>query len=371
MTVWIIDVSVFQYLKFLAYLYPYSHAALLLTNQDVQMLQVLLGAASIVIIIAGLKISSGIFAPFFFALTLTFLFAPILQWLKKKKLPSWLAILIMILILLTFFGILIAILYSSSLQLIDKLPMYEQQLEKQIVSLQKSLQSLATQWNIPAQTGIPKDWLDGSMIIRTAFSLLSNLIASSAYIIFFLFMLILMLIASDTVIEKFKKRFDQTSHFASQLSVWSTTIQQQYKLQTLSNLLVGTALTLIFFLLKIDFALLWGLLAFLLAYIPNLGLVIASIPPVILAFIQYGPETALLIAGAIFLLNVLMDNIITPRIMGKGLDLPMIVVFLSILFWTYVFGLLGVFLALPITIAIRSLLHTGKKTRFFADLLSN
>jgi predicted PurR-regulated permease PerM len=123
--------------------------------------------------------------------------------------------------------------------------------------------------------------------------------------------------------------------------------------------------------LGIDLAPLWGVLVFFLAYIPNIGIGLASIPPVFLAFILHGWQTALLTIALIILLNFIMDNIFTPKFMGITLKLPTIIVFLSFMFWTWIFGPLGAFISLPLTLAIRGLLASSPQTAFIAQILTS
>lgn len=333
--------------------------------------QYLLGAASVVIIIAGLKASSGIIGPILFAFTITLLIVPILQWLKKKGLPSWLAISVLSGALLLFFWLLALLVYNSAALLIEKLPIYQTQIERQIEPLQESSEALSRQWGVETNVLIPREVQSGSAVARTILSFLQGLLESSTNVGFFLFTVLLMLIASDNVIKKSKKYFRDHENFAHEFKEWSGNIQEQYKIQSISNFISASIVTILFLIMRIDFALLWGVLTFLMAYIPNIGIIISSIPPVILAFIQYGPWGALIVIGVIVSLNIIMDSIVTPRFMGKGLEIPASIVFLSFIFWSYVFGLLGAFLALPITLAIRSALLRNKKTKYVGDLLSN
>jgi AI-2 transport protein TqsA len=334
-------------------------------------LKYLIAGASIVIIIAGLKVSSGIVGPVLFAFTLTLLIVPILQWLIKKGLPSWLAITLLSSILFLFIWLIALLVYNSAQLMIDKLPIYQTQLERQLAPLQATADSLSSQWGVQTDVLIPREVQNGSAIARTILSFLTALVESSTNIGFFLFTLLLMLIASDNVIKKSKRYFAKHKEFAEQFKDWIGDIQAQYKIQTISNLISAILVTVLFMTMRIDFALLWGLLAFLFAYIPNIGIILASIPPVVLAFIQYGPWGAVIAIGLIIALNVIMDNIVTPRFMGKGLEIPASVIFLSFIFWSYVFGILGAFLALPITLAIRSLLKRSHRTKYIAELLSN
>jgi len=115
---------------------------------------------------------------------------------------------------------------------------------------------------------------------------------------------------------------------------------------------------------------LWGFLAFILGFIPNVGLIIACLPAVVIAFILYGWGTALVILVIGIILNATMDNAVTPRIYGKGLNLPVLLVFTSFLFWSWVFGFVGALLAIPATLLVKALLQGRQETRFLVVLLS-
>ena len=114
----------------------------------------------------------------------------------------------------------------------------------------------------------------------------------------------------------------------------------------------------------------WGFLAFILGFIPNVGLIIACIPAIIIAFILHGIGTALVILVIGIILNAAMDNAVTPRIYGKGLNLPVLLVFVSFLFWSWVFGFVGALLAIPATLFVKALLQGRQETRFLVVLLS-
>jgi predicted PurR-regulated permease PerM len=115
---------------------------------------------------------------------------------------------------------------------------------------------------------------------------------------------------------------------------------------------------------------LWGFLAFILGFIPNVGLIIACLPAVAIAFILYGWGTALVILVIGIILNAAMDNAVTPRIYGKGLNLPVLLVFVSFLIWSWVFGFVGALLAIPATLFVKALLQGRQETRFLVVLLS-
>lgn len=119
----------------------------------------------------------------------------------------------------------------------------------------------------------------------------------------------------------------------------------------------------------IDYALLWGVLAFLLNFVPNIGSIIAAVPAVLLALIQLGPFSALMTAMGYLIANMVMGNIIEPRYMGKGLGLSTLVVFLSLVFWGWVLGPVGMLLSVPLTMLMKIALESSDETRWLAILM--
>jgi len=335
------------------------------TNQLTPAALYLIVGACVVIIIAGLKLSSELVAPLLFAFTLTLLVWPIIQWLQKKGLPKWLAILLVSASVLTSVVLLIFIFLQSLQQLSVKLPEYSNRLSEQVKPLE-GLVNYMSNGSISTQ----QQGFDPTPVLRTIINFFIQFIGNIFNVGIFLFSLLLMILASDSFVRKFRNYFKNDKVFLTEFNGWSKNIQDQYRVQTISNLLSGTITTILFLILRIDFALLWGALTFLLAYIPNIGIIMASIAPVVLAFILFGWQTALLIILLIVLLNFIMDNIVTPRLMGQQLKVPLIVVFLSFTFWTWVFGPIGAFISLPITLGIRALLSQSKNTEFTASLLA-
>jgi predicted PurR-regulated permease PerM len=329
-------------------------------------LRYMLSAAAIVIVIFGLKYSSDVLAPIFFAATLAILFTPALWWLEKKGLPAWLALLVMVLTLGGLIIVMIIILTASLQQLSVLLPHYEELLQQRIDTFTAALGSIGIDLQVALNDFVKDTTSIATTIINVALGILSNSVA----LVFFLFLLFLMLVESKSIATKFQTRLQTGNNFVIQLGNYSKQIQKQYRIQTLSNLLSAVAITVVLLLFRVDLAVLWGFLAFVLGFIPNVGLIIAILPAVIIAFILYGLGTALVILALVIILNAFMDNAVTPRIMGKGLNLPILLVFLSFLFWSWVFGFVGALLAIPATLFVKTLLQGRQETRFLVVLLS-
>jgi AI-2 transport protein TqsA len=326
----------------------------------------LLAAAAIVIVVFGLKYSSDVLAPIFLAATLAILFTPALWWLEKKGLPPWLALVVMVLALGGFIVLMIIILTTSLEQLSLKLPEYAELLHQRINALGAALGNAG----IDLQGTLNTMVVDTTALAHSAIDVALGVLSNGVAIVFFLFLLFLMLVESRSIATKFHTRLQTGNNLVIQLGNYTRQIQKQYRIQAMSNLLSAAALTVEFLLFRIDGAFLWGFLAFILGFIPNVGLIIACLPAVIIAFILYGWGTALVILVTGIILNAAMDNAVTPRIYGKGLNLPVLLVFTSFLFWSWVFGFVGALLAIPATLFVKALLQGRQETHFLVVLLS-
>jgi AI-2 transport protein TqsA len=326
----------------------------------------LLAAAAIVIVVFGLKYSSDVLAPIFLAATLAILFTPALWWLEKKGLPSWLALVVLVLALGGFIVLLIIILTTSLEQLSLKLPEYAALLHERIDTLGAALGNIG----IDLQGSLNAMVVDTTSVAHSAIDIALGVLSNGVAVVFFLFLLFLMLVESRSIATKFQSRLQTGNNLVIQLGNYSRQIQKQYRIQAMSNLLSAVALTAEFLLFGIDGAFLWGFLAFILGFIPNVGLIIACIPAIIIGFILHGIGTAIVILVIGIILNAAMDNAVTPRIYGKGLNLPVLLVFVSFLFWSWVFGFVGALLAIPATLFVKALLQGRQETRFLVVLLS-
>lgn len=147
-------------------------------------------------------------------------------------------------------------------------------------------------------------------------------------------------------------------------------IQHYLGIKTLISLVTGMLVGLWLWLLGVDFALLWGLLAFLLNYIPSIGSILASFPAVLLALIDGGVGRALLVGAGYIVVNLVLGNIIEPHLMGQRLGISPLVVFLSLVFWGWLWGPAGMLLAVPLTMILKISLENTTDFRWIGQLLS-
>jgi len=155
----------------------------------------------------------------------------------------------------------------------------------------------------------------------------------------------------------------------SQFSRVSENVKRYLALKTVLSLATGSLVALLLTVMGVDYALLWGLLAFLLNYVPTIGSIIAAVPGVILAFLQLGWDGALIATIGYLVINISISNLIEPKVLGQGVGLSALVVFLSLLFWGWVLGPIGMLLSVPLTMIFKIFLEGSEETRWIATLM--
>ena len=144
---------------------------------------------------------------------------------------------------------------------------------------------------------------------------------------------------------------------------------RQFGLRAVVNLATGAGVTILLFVLGVDFPLLWGILTFFLSFVPYIGLVLAVAPAVVLALAEFGVSRAALVIAGVVVINILAENVLSPMMMGRGLSISPTIVFLSFIFWAWLLGGPGAFLALPLTLFLAVMFGTFPETRWLASLI--
>jgi predicted PurR-regulated permease PerM len=157
----------------------------------------------------------------------------------------------------------------------------------------------------------------------------------------------------------------------SQIDRFIRSVNSYLAIKTVVSVFTGLFVGVWLYVLGVDHFELWAVFAFLFNYIPNIGSIIAAIPAVLMAFVQFGVGEAGLAALGFLLVNTVMGNVIEPRFMGRGLGLSTLVVFLSLIFWGWLLGSVGMLLSVPLTMIVKIALESREETRWFAILLSS
>ncbi|MFC1502587.1 AI-2E family transporter [bacterium] len=305
----------------------------------------------LVVIAAGfvLHLLQSIFKPLLLAIFLSFLFEPMVQFFMRLKFPKFLAFsisLILVFVVLYLIGLMV---FASISAFTEEFPKYE----PKFVSLYKSV---TTALNIPAEQLQWKDIWNTLSIPSFLSSVAGPFIGFITDLFLILLFTIYIVLGKSDFISKISKAF--TKNRAEQINTIYKNINkgmQKYLVtKTLISLLTGAIAFIILSLFRVEFAFIWGLLTFLLNFIPNIGSVIATVPPIFVAFFQFGTIfPTLWIALLLMTTQMSIGNFIEPRIVGKRLHLSPLVVILSLIFWGFIWGPVGMVIAVPISCALQ------------------
>lgn len=321
--------------------------------------------ASIVIIIAGVMASQTILLPIILALFISIICAQPILWLDKKKVPYTLAVLIVLgsagLLLLLFGGII----GNSLASFTRDAPKYEENLREIATSTVDYLNKMGASF-------------DTDQLIRMAdpgkiLNFTAGAVGEIGKIMSDSFMIMLITIFMLLEIKSFllKAKVIESIHGNSlkYMDRIGSNIRNYLSIKTVISFLTGLFIWIWLLIIGVDYAILWGVIAFLLNYIPNIGSIIAAVPTMLLALVQLGVGGMIWTGVGYLVVNLLIGNVIEPKIMGKGLGLSTLVVFLSLIIWGFILGTVGMFLSVPLTMTIKIMLEQNKETEWIAILL--
>lgn len=263
--------------------------------------------------------------------------------------------------------VLVAFIGSTLEDLSTAIPSYQANLNQEIATILVWLES--TGINIPDQALI--GIIDQEKITQLLTSILTGLGGLLTGALLVLLMVLFMLLEASGVPTKLRVALGDADTTITQLGKIVDSIKRYLAIKTMTSLATGILIAVWLAIIGVDYPLLWGLLAFLLNYIPNIGSFIAAIPALLVAFIQLGVGPALLAGVGYLLVNGMIGNVVEPRVMGRGVGLSTLVVFLSLVFWGWILGSVGMLLSVPLTMCIKIALESSEDTRWIAILLGS
>ncbi len=321
--------------------------------------------AALIIIFAGAIYAKSIIAPFLLALFISIICMQPITWLEKKRIPRWLAIIIVILGLILFFSGFTFLIGRTLTFFLGNVSKYEPTITK--------ISNSFIQFLNDKGINIPKDQISTliqpAKILEFTSGAAKELLAmlGKTFLIFLIILFILMEFASFSIKAKAITRGSDTS--IAYFNTILRNIRHYLAIKTLVCISIGILIYIAMLIIGVDYPILWALIAGLMNYIPNIGSIIATIPAFLFALMQLGLGGALWTLGSFMVIHNVLGNFFEPRIMGKGLGMSTLVVLLSLLFWGFILGPVGMFLAVPFTITIKIILEQNEKTRWLAILL--
>ncbi|HWQ65795.1 MAG TPA: AI-2E family transporter [Methanospirillum sp.] len=319
------------------------------------------------IILVGLKMTSGFIGPLLMSTFAAIIFSMVSQWLQKKgvnpKVASYLAFFIFIACLI---AVIVMVVYSVT-PLIGYLPKIEAGISSNMCSLNLSLSEMG----IDLSTIIPASQFSGSL---SAFSpdMITSVIGQISTLFIVLFTTLFLLLEATGFSRKINYVLGPYQHdIADRLTQFGSIVFEYVIIRTKVNLVTGAGFGIALLLMGVEDPWLWGMLMFVLNFVPYVGFIIAVIPPTILALVEIDPLAAILVVVIATLINLFSENMLFPELAGRGMDLSPAIVFISMIFWGYFLGGSGVIVAVPLTVLLKMVLESFPETREFAMLLGN
>jgi predicted PurR-regulated permease PerM len=321
--------------------------------------------AALVVIIWGIYQARSVLVPFLISVFLAVIGTSPLLWLERKRVPSVIAVLLVVGGIIGILLIIGALVGTSINSFSNALPFYEARIQEEFLDLK----DLLTSKEIDSPEKLVLKYVNPGAVMSLTASLLSGLSSMLSNIVLILLTVTFILLEASSFPVKLRAVLGGPQAALPQLSRFVDSIKRYMVIQTAISLTTGILIGIWLAILGVDFPVLWGLLAFLLNYIPNLGSIIAAIPAVLLALIQLGIGRAALATAGYIVIDFTLGNIVQPRLMGRGLGLSTLVVFLSLIFWGSLLGLVGMILSIPITMTLKIAFESNASTRWIAVLL--
>jgi AI-2 transport protein TqsA len=327
------------------------------------MLRVMLALAATVVVFVGMRLAAPIFNPILFAVVLALLFSPIYSWLIRHRIPTPLALVIMLVGLSVLFLGLFLLLGVSIARFSGDIGSYTSKLSGQLDEIQNLTKSLGVT-TADLHKALSPRALTGAIgtILSGVADFLSDLFLILVIVLFFL-------AEGPAMMNRLRASTGPDHPQVARLTVFGRNVVRQLGLRAIVNLVTAAGVVVLLLVLRVDFPLMWGILAFFLSFIPWIGLPLAVAPAVVLALAEHGLTSAVLVIVGVIVINVLAENALSPMLMGRGLSISPTILFIGFLFWAWLLGGPGAFLAAPLTIFLVLMLDTFPETRWLASVM--
>jgi len=328
----------------------------------------IISLAAVIVVIYGLQMAKALLVPFLIAAFLAMITVRPMLWMQSRRVPSFLAALIIVTLMMLVLFIFGTILGRSIAEFTAALPGYQERLA---VIVQGAVQMTASFLDLDKSVNDISQMIDPGWAMGLAATILNGLkdVLTNTFLI--IFTMIFILLEASSVGTKVEAAFGKSAVSMERPRAFLTNLGRYLGFKTLVSMATGLCAWLLALAVGLDFPLLWGMLAFLLNYVPTIGSIIAAVPAVLLALVQLGVPEATATAIGFAVINVMFGNVIEPRLMGYGVGISPLVVFVGLVFWGFVFGPVGMLLSVPLTMTLKLALESDERTRWVAILLGS
>ena len=326
----------------------------------------LLALAGVVVIIYGMRYASGILNPILLALFLVMGISPFIHWLRRKGLPPWATLAVVLVLFVVIILLFVAIAAGSLTQLDEKLPVYKENLNE----MTADAQAWFSEQGIDI-SGLTSGALDPANLVDNVGSLIKGAINALTNIGLMIFIVLFMISEIFTFPRKLTDRVKLSANFRRSLDNFSETTRGYLFTKAWLAAIMTVIVAIIYYAFGGDFALLWALLFFVMSFVPNIGFVLAVIPPFLVTLLESGLWTAVVVLVLVIIFNTIVDSLIGPHFMSKSVGLSTLMVFLSLILWAWVLGGVGALIAVPMTLMVKLLFFDSyESTRPLSEFMS-
>ncbi len=331
----------------------------------------LVALASLVIFLAGVRAASAIVAPFLISAVIAVLTGPVVGWLYRHRIPKAFAILVVVCFVAGLLALVGSVALNSLEEFNQNLPSYQERLAIQAEAVTASMETLLQRFRIDFAAADLWSQLD----LRSAAGFAGNTLLQFGNMVtkalLVVLTIIFMLLEGFRMPAKMTAALGQTDRTWDGFRRFAKSVQKYLAVKTATSLATGLLAGLWTGILGVDHPVFWGLLAFLFNYVPNIGSFVAAVPPVLMAIVQFGAPTGLVVAAGYFAINLTIGGVIEPKFMGDSVGLSPLVVFMSLIFWGWLIGGVGMLLSTPLTISVKIALENYPTTRWIATLIGS
>ena len=324
--------------------------------------------AAVIVVIYGMQMMSVLLVPFLIAAFLALITVRPMLWMQQHRVPSILAALIIVTTLMLILAIVGMILGSSIADFTAALPSYQARLDNIVAGIFEWIKRI---FELDESTESITDMIDPGFAMGLVARLLNSLreVLTNTFLI--VFTMIFILLEASTVETKFEAAFGRRADSIESAREFMQNLGRYLGIKTLVSMATGLCAGLLTWSIGLDFPLLWAMIAFLLNYVPTIGSIIAAVPAILLALVQIGPGAAGATALGFIGINVVFGNFLEPRLMGFGVGISPLVVFVGLIAWGFIFGPVGMLLSVPLTMTLKMALESDDRTRWVAILLGS
>lgn len=325
--------------------------------------------AALVIIVAGLKAAGGVLVPFLVAVFLAIICAPAVRVLRSWRVPNIVAVLLVVLAMMALLVGAGALFAGSINEFTTEAPKYRARVTSMAHDAAAFLSGAFRSQRLELSADKLFSAVDPGAVVSLVGSSMNALAVLVSDAVLVILTMVFILLEAGTIPGKLRLIGGHPEADISHFTRIATDVQRYLVIKTALAIATGTLVGIWAAVLDIDFAVLWGLLAFMLNYVPNIGVIIASVPAVLIALVQHGPGTALILGLGYLAVGMVVGNAIEPALLGRRLGLSTLVVFLSLVVWGWIWGSVGMFLSVPLTMVVKIMLESSEEWSPWATLL--